>query len=76
MPASAVFLPGGLWRRGAGAGRHWAPAQGQQLYRVLMLEPRGPPAIHPASEDNLSPNYWDGFCWPQLVGTSGYMPAT
>lgn len=59
-----------------GAGRHGAPAQGQQLGRLLMLELRGLPAIYPAIKDNLSPNYWDGFLWPQLVGTAGYMPAT
>lgn len=59
-----------------GAGRHRLPAQGQQLDRLLMLELQSLLAIYPASEDNLSPNYWDGFLWPQLVGTSGYMPAS
>lgn len=32
------------------------------LLRVLMLELWGLRlAIYPASKDNLSPNYWDGF---------------
>lgn len=47
------------------------------LLRVLMLELWGLRlAIYPAGKDNLSPNYWDGFPWPQLVGTSGHMAAT
>lgn len=62
MLPSAVFLPGEICGGGeAGAGRRGAPAQGQQLGTVLMLELWGLPAIYPASKDNLSPNYWGSF---------------